>query len=110
MPRPDDAAPTTEGRLLLFPDTAEARLRRALRGVDAALAEQRVAVAGFRRQMEALSGAVASLGNSAETLRDSLGRAAAETVSAGRASRELLASATALESIAQRAAGDPHAR
>jgi len=92
--------------LLLFPDTAEARLRRALRSLDAAVAQQRVAVASFRQQVGALRGAVASLGNSAGVLRDSLGRAADEAESAGRASRELMAGAMALESVARRAAGD----
>ncbi|MCC7347038.1 MAG: hypothetical protein IT538_06535, partial [Variibacter sp.] len=65
--------------LIAYPDTTERRLRRALRQLDAALADQRQAVAAFRTQIGALNGAVVRLGDRAASLRGALDGAAAET-------------------------------
>lgn len=105
MTPPDTAAQAVDApaaALLAFPDTTERRLRRALRALDAALAEQRQAVAGLRGQLGALSDAVIGLGNSAQTLHGSLAEAAAETEKARSAARELTATAAMMAARAQR--------
>jgi chromosome segregation ATPase len=94
------AAPAT--RLLCYPDTTERRLRRALRQLDAALADQRHAVAEFRSRIGELNGAVARLGERTESLRGALDGAAADTARAQAASRELLATAEKMEALAGR--------
>jgi chromosome segregation ATPase len=86
-----------DAALFAFPDTPERRLRRALRRLDAALEEQRSAVAAFRAELVALNGAIAALGARAEGLRATLGDAAAETDRAHAAARQLMTSASALE-------------
>jgi hypothetical protein len=100
MTQADVAAP--DAALLAFPDTPERRLRRALRQLDAALEEQRMAVAAFRGEVQALNGALAGLGVSADRLRGALGDAAGEAERARAASRALLATADALEAAARR--------
>ncbi|HEV7268953.1 MAG TPA: hypothetical protein VGN83_29200 [Falsiroseomonas sp.] len=101
MTSQDDPA-TAMARLLDFPDTTERRLRRALRQLDAALAEQRQAVAEFRGRIGDLNVAVARLGERTESLRDVLAGAAVDTARAHAASRELLATAEKLEAAAGR--------
>lgn len=88
-------------RLLAFPDTPEHRLRRALGALDAALAEQRSAVAEFRAQIDGLRDAVAKLDGSAHALRGSLAGAADNTARAQAAARELMVTAAKLEQVAQ---------
>lgn len=85
-----------------FPDTTERRLRLALRKLDAALAEQRVAVAAFRAQLGELNGAVVRLGDRATALRGALAETAADTARAQAASRELMATAETLEGLTRR--------
>jgi ABC-type transporter Mla subunit MlaD len=93
-----DAAP----RLLAFPDSADRRLRRALRGLDAALEEQRAAIGAFRAEMGRLQGALDGLGASAAALRGNLGEAAADAARANQAAQELAATAEAMERLASR--------
>lgn len=93
---PADAA------LLSFPDSAERRLRRALRALDTALAEQRSALAEFRSRLGDLQGAVAGLDGSAQGLCGALDQAAAETARAKAAARDLAATAALMEHIARR--------
>ena len=50
--------------ILAFPERPEDRLRRALRALDVALDDQAEAMAGLRRELGALSGAIDGLGNS----------------------------------------------
>lgn len=96
------AAPDSPGpRLLPFPDTPERRLRRALGALDAALAEQRNAVAEFRAQIDGLRDAVAKLDGSTHALRGSLAGAAENTARAQAAARELMVTAAKLEQAAQ---------
>lgn len=93
---PQDApAPT-----IPYPDTPERRLRRALRQLDAALAEQREAVGAFREQLRVLKGSVEGLGARMGGLQASLGEAAAEAEAARVASLELAATADALALVA----------
>ena len=87
--------------LLPFPDTAERRLRRALGALDAALAEQRGAMAAFRVQIGALRAAVAQLDGSTQALRGTLADAAEDAARAQAASRDLLATAARLEQTAK---------
>lgn len=47
--------------LFAFPERPEDRLRRALRSLEAALAEQATAVAGLRAELGSLSGALVGL-------------------------------------------------
>jgi predicted RNase H-like nuclease (RuvC/YqgF family) len=89
-------------KLILYPDSTERRLRRALRQLDAALSDQRQAVARFRAEIGALNGAVVRLAEGAESLRGALAGAAAETARAQAASRELLATAEKLDAAARR--------
>lgn len=86
--------------LLAFPDSGERRLRIALRKVDDALAEQRLAVAGFRAQLASLQQAVIGLGESAEALNASLGDAAEETTRAQAQASRLQATAEAMARLA----------
>jgi hypothetical protein len=97
-----DDATGTAARLLLYPDTTERRLRRALRQLDAALSDQRRAVTEFRSRIGELNGVVARLGERTESLRGALAVAAADTARAQATSRELLATAEKMEAIAAR--------
>lgn len=96
------SAPQNPGTgLVPFPDTPERRLRRALGALDAALAEQRSAVAEFRAQIEGLRITVAKLDGSTHVVRGALASAAEDATRAQTASRDLLATATKLEQAAQ---------
>jgi hypothetical protein len=88
--------------LLAFPDSGERRLRRALRALDVALAEQRHALAEFRGRLGELRGAVAGLEGSTQGLRGALDDAASETARAHGAARDLAATAALMEQIARR--------
>jgi ABC-type transporter Mla subunit MlaD len=100
---PDDHGPAErtagalDGELLAFPDTDERRLRRALRALDTALAEQRQSVAQFRAQLSALKGAVDRLGGSAQDLNLALADAAGEASRARAAAQQLAATAEAMD-------------
>ena len=95
-------APQNPGAgLLPFPDTPERRLRRALGALDAALAEQRSAVAQFRAQIGDLRNAVTNLDGSAQALKVTLASAAQDADHAQAAARELLVTAAKLEQAAQ---------
>lgn len=95
----DIAAP--DAQLLAFPDTAERRLRRALRALDDALEDQRSAVALFRAQLDELKAAVGRLGTSAQGLNGTLAETAAETARAQAAAQQLVATAEAMEHVAR---------
>ncbi|WP_368414030.1 hypothetical protein [Falsiroseomonas sp.] len=95
-------APDSPGPgLLPFPDPPERRLRRALGALDAALAEQRGAVAQFRAQLGALRQTVAQLDGSTQALRGRLAGAAQDAARAQGAARDLLVTAAKLEQAAQ---------
>ena len=95
-------APQNPGAgLLPFPDTPERRLRRALGALDAALAEQRSAVAEFRAQIEGLRTTVAKLDGSTHVLRGALASAAEDAARAQAVARELMVTAAKLEQAAQ---------
>jgi chromosome segregation ATPase len=91
------ASPSIQAAILDFPQSPEARLRVALRQLDAALAEQREAIAAFRAQITSLGDAVSGLEGSAATLRESLSEAAAETERAQQAAGTLMATAEAMQ-------------
>lgn len=82
--------------IISFPQSSDARLRVALRQLDAALDEQRTAIAAFRRELAILSGAVAHLGSSAADLHASLGDAAEETTRARDAAKVLAVTAATM--------------
>lgn len=82
--------------LLAFPSRPEDRLRRALRKLEAALEEQGSAVAGFRADLSALSGAVMGLGQSLQGYRNTLAEAGAAADQAHAAARLLEARADAM--------------
>jgi ABC-type transporter Mla subunit MlaD len=94
--QPDDAAGPA---VITFPQTPGSRLRVALRQLDAALAEQRDAMAAFRREIAALGTAVGELGDSASILNRNLAAAATDTQRAQDAAARLLATAAAMERL-----------
>ena len=93
---PDD---TTE--ILPFPKRPDDRLRLSLRALDAALAEQRAAMAGLRAELASLSTAVSGLDRSLRTYQGALGDTAAELAQAGAMARRLETTADAMQAIAQ---------
>jgi peptidoglycan hydrolase CwlO-like protein len=92
-----DVIGRADGAVLTFPDAPERRLRVALRQLDAALAEQRSAVAAFRAELGSLKGALAGLEDSALALKAQLGETAEEAVLARQACATLLTTAEAFE-------------
>lgn len=90
---PDDA---TTAEFLAFPKRPEDRLRLSLRALDAALAEQRQAVAGLRVELASLSGALTGLDGSLRTYHGTLGQTATALSEAGAKARELEATADAM--------------
>lgn len=82
--------------ILPFPERPEDRLRRALRALDAALAEQSAAVAGLRRELGALSGAVEGLGNSLQAYSRGLAETQEAVLGAHAEARRLEATADAM--------------
>jgi transposase len=87
----------TDAELVAFPDTPERRLRRALRALDQALAQQRSAVTALRGELAALGQAVAGLQGSTQGLRGALDGAAADCAKARAASLELMKTAEMME-------------
>jgi signal transduction histidine kinase len=86
--------PTAE--ILPFPEKPEDRLRRALRALDAALAEQGTAVAGLRQELGALSGAVQGLGSSLQAYSQGLAETQEAVLGAHAEARRLEATADAM--------------
>ena len=66
------SAPAHTAAILAFPERDEDRLRRALRGLVAALAAQSEAVAGLRGELRNLSGAMGGLEGSLTEYRTEL--------------------------------------
>jgi septal ring factor EnvC (AmiA/AmiB activator) len=85
--------------VISFPQAPEARLRVALRQLDAALAEQRAAVAAFRRELAKLGGALSGLEVSTAELKARLAEAADDTDRAGKAARRLVATGEAMDRL-----------
>jgi DNA-binding sugar fermentation-stimulating protein len=99
---PSTAHDTPEPALVAFPDTPDRRLRRALRDLERAMAEQSEAVAAFRQQIQALRGAVGGLDARAQTFRTTLREAAEDADRARAAALDLMTTAAALEARARR--------
>ncbi|SDB68414.1 hypothetical protein [Belnapia rosea] len=91
--------PTAE--ILPFPEKPEDRLRRALRALDAALAEQGVAMAGLRRELGTLSGAVQGLDRSMQAYAHTLAETQEAALSAHAEARRLEATADAMLIVAR---------
>jgi uncharacterized coiled-coil protein SlyX len=85
-----------DAELLAFPSRPADRLRRALRRLEIAVAEQGVAVEEFRTDLSALSSAVAGLDASMQTYRDRLNDTAGATRQAQTAARRMDALAEAM--------------
>ncbi|WP_043364468.1 hypothetical protein [Belnapia sp. F-4-1] len=92
---------TPTADILPFPEKPEDRLRRALRTLDAALDEQRAAVAGLRRELGALSGAVAGLGTSLQAYSRGLADTQEAVLGAHAEARRLDATADAMLAACQ---------
>ncbi|MBU8538162.1 hypothetical protein [Falsiroseomonas tokyonensis] len=102
--RDDEQLPPGEtlanaAEILPFPNSGERRLRVALRNLDAALAEQRQAIAAFRAELAALNSAVSDLGQSTQLLQDRLHDTAEDTALAREAALRLQATAEAMERV-----------
>jgi signal transduction histidine kinase len=91
---------TPTAAILPFPEKPEDRLRRALRALDAALAEQGAAVAGLRlrlrHELGALSGAVDGLGTSLQAYSRGLTETQEAALGAHAEARRLEATADAM--------------
>lgn len=83
--------------IVMFPQDATGRLRVALRQLDQALAEQKAAMAAFRREMTVLHGAIDGLAGNADELRERLAAAADDTARAQDTARRLVATAAAMQ-------------
>lgn len=81
--------------------SAEARLRLALRSVDAALAEQRQAIEGLRTAFAALGASVHGLSESVTTYRGALDATAREVARSRDQAGRLAATAAAMERAAK---------
>ncbi|MDB5373052.1 MAG: hypothetical protein JWP04_1694 [Belnapia sp.] len=88
--------PSPTAAVFAFPEKPEDRLRRALRALDAALAGQAEAVAGLRRELGALSGAVEGLGGSLQAYSHGLRDTQDALAQAGEQASRLDATADAL--------------
>jgi len=76
-----------------FPTKPEDRLRSALRRLDDALTEQKLAFTEFRTNLAALGGAVSGLDQSMQTYRATLAETAQELATSHVAARQLEAAA-----------------
>lgn len=90
----------TDCAVISFPHAHESRLRVALRQLDAALEEQRQAVAAFQRELANLSGALNHLVTTASGLHDSLTYASEETLRTRNAAVTLTITADHMDRIA----------
>lgn len=75
--------------ILPFPTKPEDRLRAALRRLDDALTEQKLAFTEFRTNLAALGGAVSGLHESMETYRSTLAETAQDVAASHTAARRL---------------------
>jgi ABC-type transporter Mla subunit MlaD len=95
-PRPAMSALPRSAAILAFPERDDDRLRRALRGLVAALAAQSEAVAGLRSELQNLSGAVDGLEGSLVDYRAELGTTGAALRQAAAGAQQLERSADGL--------------
>ena len=95
---PDDEQ-VLEAEILTFPNSGERRLRMALRNLDAALEEQRQAVAAFRAELAQLGSAMQSLGESTLGLQDRLFEVAEDNALAHQAALRLQQTAAAMDHV-----------
>jgi len=79
--------------ILPFPTKPADRLRSALRRLDDALTEQKLAFTEFRTNLAALGGAVSGLQQSLQTYRATLAETAQEVAASNAAARRLEATA-----------------
>lgn len=79
--------------ILPFPTKPEDRLRAALRRLDDALTEQKLAFTEFRTNLAALGGAVSGLDQSLQTYRSTLAETAQQVATSHGAARQLEATA-----------------
>jgi septation ring formation regulator EzrA len=93
---PDDEQ-ARDAAILTFPNSGERRLRIALRNLDAALEEQRQAVAAFRAELAHLGSAIQELGDSAQGLQDRLHEVAEDNSLAHEAALRLQQTAAAMD-------------
>ena len=82
--------------ILPFPHSNERRLRVALRKLDAALEDQRKAIAAFQSELAGLGSAIVGLGGSAQSLQDRLHETAEDTALARGAALRLRQTAEAM--------------
>ncbi len=75
--------------ILAFPQTPDARLRTALRRLDAAIAEQAAAIAAWRADLAALKAATEGLGTSVTQFQARLADCAEATTEAAEAHHRL---------------------
>jgi len=75
--------------ILSFPIKPEDRLRAALRRLDDALREQKLAFTEFRTNLAALGGAVSSLDQSLQTYRSTLAETALNVAASHASARQL---------------------
>jgi signal transduction histidine kinase len=87
---------TSTAAILPFPEKPEDRLRRALRALDVALAEQGAAIAGLRRELGTLSGAVQGLGDSLQSYSRGLAETQEAVLGAHAEAQRLEATADAM--------------
>jgi len=79
--------------ILPFPTKPEDRLRAALRRLDDALTEQKLAFIEFRTNLSALGGAVSGLDQSVQNYRSTLATTAQDVAASHAAARRLEATA-----------------
>jgi septation ring formation regulator EzrA len=96
MPEDEQAR---DAAILTFPNSNERRLRIALRNLDAALEEQRQAVAAFRAELAHLGHAVQGLGDSTQGLQDRLHEVAEDNALAHEAALRLQRTAAAMDRV-----------
>lgn len=89
-------SPSGSAAVFSFPEKPEDRLRRALRSLEAALVGQAEAVAGLRRELGALSGAIDGLGGSLQAYSRGLQDTQDVLAEAGEQARQAEATADAL--------------
>ena len=97
LPSTSSPAPAA---ILAFPAKPEDRLRRALRALETALAEQAQAIAGLRQELGALSGAVEGLGGSLQAYSQGLAETQEALSVVGDQARQLEATADAMLAVA----------
>jgi len=89
--------------IFTFPERPEDRLRRALRGLEAALAEQAGAVAELRRELGALSSSLGGLEDAFDGYSVALGQTGTECRRAEAEFRKLETTADMMMALSRRA-------